>query len=102
MIRRPPRSPLFPYTTLFRPNVTATPLSVSEPAAGTVETLTASRLLAGESFGSLKDRKTTRLNSRHYTNSDPVFSLHHDASLTDFTSTVIVLGDHSRSTPPSA
>src|SRR3989449_8448595 len=38
MIRRPPRSPLFPYTPLFRPPaVAATSLSPVEPAKGVCE-----------------------------------------------------------------
>jgi hypothetical protein len=38
------------------PALTATPLSVSEPVAGSVETFTASSTLAGVSFGSLKPK----------------------------------------------
>ena len=38
------------------PAVTATPLSVSVPAAGSVVIFTASRLLAGESLGSVKPK----------------------------------------------
>ena len=38
------------------PAVTATPLSVSVPAAGSVLIFTASRVLAGLSFGSLKPK----------------------------------------------
>src|SRR3989441_10941064 len=53
MIRRPPRSPLFPYTTLFRspeqnvaiiPTVTP-PLSWAEAAAFSLVTLTAWRMV---------------------------------------------------------
>src|SRR5205807_3439085 len=64
MIRRPPRSTLFPYTTLFRsafaflhngtPNLSATP---GRPAL------------------SLTDRKSTRLNSSHLVISYAVFCL---------------------------
>src|SRR2546426_11850330 len=35
MIRRPPRSTLFPYTTLFRSNVTVVPLDDSDSVPGT-------------------------------------------------------------------
>ncbi len=38
------------------PAVTATPLSVSVPAAGSVVIFTARRVLAGVSFGSLKPK----------------------------------------------
>src|SRR5256885_9952864 len=64
MIRRPPRSPLFPCTTLFRsPHALAHP---DKPAvilypSGTVVTL--------------GDRKSTRLNSSHLVISYAVFCL---------------------------
>src|SRR6266480_6101355 len=72
MIRRPPRSTLFPYTTLFR-----------SPAF----TLGAARniTLLGNSFGAFDtgggsgtiagDRKSTRLNSSHMSISYAVFCL---------------------------
>src|SRR2546430_7462231 len=67
MIRRPPRSTLFPYTTLFR---SAARVDVGEPAA---------RRLAGlRGFGGLLgrlDRKSTRLNSSHSQISYAVFCL---------------------------
>src|SRR2546430_13248681 len=66
MIRRPPRSTLFPYTTLFRSHDDA-PLARREgrdvrPAAGEVET-------------DGGDRKSTRLNSSHSQISYAVFCL---------------------------
>src|SRR5437667_3052873 len=83
MIRRPPRSTLFPYTTLFR-----SPLQRNVPFS--TRTLKASARLA-LSFagrrrgGKLKqgwrpagrgrDRKSTRLNSSHITISYAVFCL---------------------------
>src|SRR3990167_6864687 len=55
MIRRPPRSTLFPYTTLFR--------SFCLPAG---ETVTADSTNAETAcLSSLSDRKSTRLNSSH-------------------------------------
>src|SRR6202047_3912035 len=63
MIRRPPRSTLFPYTTLFR--------SVRSIFAQNIP-------LPGDeqrSFGGSKDRKSTRLNSSHRTISYAVFCL---------------------------
>src|SRR3954464_16104379 len=54
MIRRPPRSTLFPYTTLFRSNDTATPRSTLFPSR-------VSDLGVAVSL----DRKSTRLNSSH-------------------------------------
>src|SRR5256885_9251798 len=76
MIRRPPRSTLFPYTTLFR--------SVALPA-----TLAVGALPAGLSAAALRsafapsavpaqlaaDRKSTRLNSSHLVISYAVFCL---------------------------
>src|SRR5256885_6683401 len=70
MIRRPPRSTLFPYTTLFR--------SVKTALAGEQEILDAIDKHYGESekqqpFGA--DRKSTRLNSSHLVISYAVFCL---------------------------
>src|SRR2546421_9256422 len=70
MIRRPPRSTLFPYTTLFRSKVAMSttlnaPASVRRGAAGG----------AGTRSGSVKDRKSTRLNSSHDQISYAVFCL---------------------------
>src|SRR2546427_4311884 len=63
MIRRPPRSTLFPYTTLFRsPSKTASPTPPAPP-----HTVTAS--------ASPRDRKSTRLNSSHSQISYAVFCL---------------------------
>src|SRR3981189_2408234 len=66
MIRRPPRSPLFPYTTLFRspPQHALPPRAVRPPHRGR-------RTEAGERPG--RDRKSTRLNSSHLVISDAVF-----------------------------
>src|SRR5438034_1908315 len=69
MIRRPPRSTLFPYTTLFRSRLLGlpvAPLLVLVLAAGAHVTLTRTR------FG---DRKSTRLNSSHTVISYAVFCL---------------------------
>src|SRR2546429_7239287 len=77
MIRRPPRSTLFPYTTLFRSN-----LAQSFNAVGAVVALlvvgplilTATAPSAAELAG-LRDRKSTRLNSSHGYISYAVFCL---------------------------
>src|SRR2546430_9837245 len=88
MIRRPPRSTLFPYTTLFRsPTPVGHPPS-SGPAASVVRRPdpVAARLLAGlddalgvhqpgASVGHRPDRKSTRLNSSHSQISYAVFCL---------------------------
>src|SRR2546429_6693779 len=87
MIRRPPRSTLFPYTTLFR--------SVSEALIEAVKSGKAGRLLAEvqrfqaavpayrwapfqrnhDQTRTLTDRKSTRLNSSHGYISYAVFCL---------------------------
>src|SRR3712207_7408881 len=78
MIRRPPRSTLFPYTTLFR--------SVGrDPAAGPdVEPVVAVRAVGAAAAGPRRhhrrprprrDRKSTRLNSSHAKISYAVFCL---------------------------
>src|SRR5258708_21108926 len=81
MIRRPPRSTLFPYTTLFRSN----PSRLREPAlrAGTgrgrglVRGRARCRVALGfgESPQGSGDRKSTRLNSSHQIISYAVFCL---------------------------
>src|SRR2546430_7196384 len=71
MIRRPPRSTLFPYTTLFRS-------PISDLAA---ETKTPERVVGLHFFNPVsrmklvEDRKSTRLNSSHSQISYAVFCL---------------------------
>src|SRR2546422_8130193 len=80
MIRRPPRSTLFPYTTLFRSNAresnggqNALMWAVSERQSAVVEEL----LKGGADIhgGSKTDRKSTRLNCSHGYISYAVFCL---------------------------
>src|SRR3712207_7353498 len=78
MIRRPPRSTLFPYTTLFRSG--AQPLAIlldDLPAVPLFDSETRARdFVASTGFGSdLEDRKSTRLNSSHANISYAVFCL---------------------------
>src|SRR5437868_8315854 len=68
MIRRPPRSTLFPYTTLFR-SVKMRPLIQQVATSRTPELLVAQLRRAGG------DRKSTRLNSSHVSISYAVFCL---------------------------
>src|SRR2546426_4300701 len=71
MIRRPPRSTLFPYTTLFR-----SALRVEEARGGHRRTgVPASTGLHRPGAGRLQDRKSTRLNSSHLVISYAVFCL---------------------------
>src|SRR5437588_5746461 len=71
MIRRPPRSTLFPYTTLFRS--WETPLGDGRPGWH-LECSAMSMELLGETFD-IQDRKSTRLNSSHTVISYAVFCL---------------------------
>src|SRR5690348_18196683 len=71
MLRRPPRSTLFPYTTLFRSGLVDVEVAVNvgpEVIAGST------RLKAGTAQ-KLVDRKSTRLNSSHPSISYAVFCL---------------------------
>src|SRR5437588_8610001 len=69
MIRRPPRSTLFPYTTLFRSSVTRTSDELSVVCEH-------GRVPAGvRSQPGWRDRKSTRLNSSHTVISYAVFCL---------------------------
>src|SRR5476649_2303034 len=63
MIRRPPRSTLFPYTTLFRSRLLA-------PSLAAVTARDGDAIVSG-----LLDRKSTRLNSSHTVISYAVFCL---------------------------
>src|SRR3712207_7217366 len=95
MIRRPPRSTLFPYTTLFRSVVEGGPLDPAEAAAVVDRYSTGPAELGGASIGARElvvvsiaganrdpavfpdpdalDRKSTRLNSSHANISYAVF-----------------------------
>src|SRR5690349_22189983 len=93
MIRRPPRSPLFPYTTLFRSIPELGQTEIFEPICqGMVATqeeqnhvLIWGRSLAGSETTEedaravcsrlISDRKSTRLNSSHVEISYAVFCL---------------------------
>src|SRR2546430_10767706 len=69
MIRRPPRSTLFPYTTLFRSLVQD--FAEGELGAGELHL----GLAAGDGGAPPQDRKSTRLNSSHSQISYAVFCL---------------------------
>src|SRR3712207_7952292 len=81
MIRRPPRSTLFPYTTLFRSHAEAdvgpAEHRLPEDVAGPVRTVHG---VTGDEQGAERqpgdeDRKSTRLNSSHANISYAVFCL---------------------------
>src|SRR2546422_1886738 len=70
MIRRPPRSTLFPYTTLFR-----SPISRPGPSFTSSPRGSSPRSLDEPLRGTEQDRKSTRLNSSHGYISYAVFCL---------------------------
>src|SRR2546428_3756724 len=72
MIRRPPRSTLFPYTTLFRS-------AIVSPAMRPSKVVNSFLPVSGSAYGAsvplTRDRKSTRLNSSHDQISYAVFCL---------------------------
>src|SRR3712207_6857148 len=91
MMRRPPRSTLFPYTTLFRSVEVHAPLQVADPEHGVQEAAFAHHAFssavvscgasasrnspAAFAAATVRDRKSTRLNSSHANISYAVFCL---------------------------
>src|SRR2546425_9133670 len=73
MIRRPPRSTLFPYTTLFRSvEVVHLPAALAVPVAGLLHSAERQGRFGADGG---RDRKSTRLNSSHSLISDALFCL---------------------------
>src|SRR2546430_4184647 len=93
MIRRPPRSTLFPYTTLFR---SVLGVDISEPLIGQARALapqdTPALFRVADASGAelpegafdilFSDRKSTRLNSSHSQISYAVFCLKKKTTIT--------------------
>src|SRR5258707_8944545 len=81
MIRRPPRSTLFPYTTLFRSVSERSPFGVRHvppTRAGTIHSSAVHQRSHGSTVAvssGCQDRKSTRLNSSHANISYAVFCL---------------------------
>src|SRR5260370_16603975 len=82
MIRRPPRSTLFPYTTLFRSRPWPQRLpgrtrpAAAPPASKASAATTHSIAVCPQACrAGLGDRKSTRLTSSHTSTSYPAFSL---------------------------
>src|SRR3712207_6983149 len=86
MIRRPPRSTLFPYTTLFRSLMVGRPVDrraleeahrrpVRFHTGGLVGGCAVRAAPGMRDAGSIEDRKSTRLNSSHANISYAVFCL---------------------------
>src|SRR5438445_6900833 len=76
MIRRPPRSTLFPYTTLFRSMTQffGRPFDWTKTGVNSISEQTRN-YLAGLRTDRVEDRKSTRLNSSHANISYAVFCL---------------------------
>src|SRR3712207_8312370 len=93
MIRRPPRSTLFPYTTLFRSGLRPAPVEIGATARHEGDVLAQG---AREQVGRVeerrqRDRKSTRLNSSHANISYADFCLKKKHHLTLFFSHFIYL-----------
>src|SRR5690349_22244983 len=73
MLRRPPRSTLFPYTTLFRSNGRPNSSPSSQRPDGSPPRVRPDR--GSAALDSPQDRKSTRLNSSHVEISYAVFCL---------------------------
>src|SRR3712207_8616609 len=94
MIRRPPRSTLFPYTTLFR--------SVLDEVAGRATKLVSelarskdlSLVVEGLPGLAISDRKSTRLNSSHANISYAVFCLKKKKLIIQYITHTFILYSH--------
>src|SRR5438132_8121624 len=78
MIRRPPRSTLFPYTTLFRSRREREQKEIQRPAEDRIDAGAGGGRrvpIEGERRPLRQDRKSTRLNSSHTVISYAVFCL---------------------------
>src|SRR5256885_9895767 len=73
MIRRPPRSTLFPYTTLFRSGLAGP--GTRAPRQPELRVLQEQGAAHGREGPARQDRKSTRLNSSHLVISYAVFCL---------------------------
>src|SRR2546430_5525303 len=72
MIRRPPRSTLFPYTTLFRSPATK---RIDAQGKSILPGFIDAHVHFSSGGGEIRDRKSTRLNSSHSQISYAVFCL---------------------------
>src|SRR5256885_13272722 len=92
MIRRPPRSTLFPYTTLFRSVTIARLPAGARDAVEAREGVAGRGLADGNELGApAGDRKSTRLNSSHLVISYAVFCLKKKNDLTGATTSALTL-----------
>src|SRR5256885_6358609 len=97
MIRRPPRSTLFPYTTLFRsvrdPAHEVVPRSGKRARGDQLSTAAVARRRRVGRTARHRDRKSTRLNSSHLVISYAVFCLKKKINF-EYTSTFIPPSQH--------
>src|SRR5256885_7063542 len=75
MIRRPPRSTLFPYTTLFRSGYLPSDVLPEAERLAALSGIRVRGVMTMASFTAKEDRKSTRLNSSHLVISYAVFCL---------------------------
>src|SRR5438034_3453741 len=94
MIRRPPRSTLFPYTTLFRSLMQKKKYVSSVPKKELLAL--ANRWLDKAIAGFTPDRKSTRLNSSHTVISYAVFCLKKKNKDNHENTTTVSTHDHTR------
>src|SRR2546430_10801434 len=94
MIRRPPRSTLFPYTTLFRSERQSDRPSAHRSPPFSLATA-ASRLSWAVRSRARTDRKSTRLNSSHSQISYAVFCLKKKNTVLDYTAITLLVRNQS-------
>src|SRR5258707_11124316 len=77
MIRRPPRSTLFPYTTLFRSKTGGQQTEIQNSGLAPTNDLESAIVMTLDpgAYTAILDRKSTRLNSSHANISYAVFCL---------------------------
>src|SRR5438874_9689772 len=94
MIRRPPRSTLFPYTTLFRSDIETGVATRTRPKTkkpSNYKVLMLNDDYTPMEFVVLVDRKSTRLNSSHVEISYAVFCLKKKNTLSRFFAATLLL-----------
>src|SRR5690348_10418704 len=94
MIRPPPRSTLFPYTTLFRSRVLQSIHTVmnADRIIAALQIRDRARVVTFHVMNDIEDRKSTRLNSSHPSISYAVFCLKKKKILSRLTPSTITSG----------
>src|SRR5690349_24228816 len=98
MIRRPPRSTLFPYTTLFRSSPVSTPPGGDQPGDGSPTPVPSIDRVELSGNEEVVDRKSTRLNSSHVEISYAVFCLKKKKKTNNTNTKKIINIDHQQTT----